>query len=354
MTGKPRIRCAIYTRKSSEAGLEPEFNSLDAQHEACAAFIQSQKNEGWVLIPARYDDGGISGGTLELPALQRLLSDIDAGTVDRVVVYKVDRLTRSLPDFSKLVERFDAAGCSFVSVTQSFNTATSMGRLTLNMLLIFAQFEREVTGERIRDKIAASKKKGLWMGGLTPLGYDARDRTLSINEAEAATVRQIFDLYDRLPHVREVKQEADRLGLTTKRRERSGGISVGGVPFSRGRIYHLLSNPVYIGRIRHRNESYAGQHDPIIAQPLWDRVQQKLAEGASRPRQGKTSGSPSPLVGRFRDETGDLLTPSHANKKGRRYRYYISRRLITRSDEDHLDGWRLPAKALEDAVEDLI
>ena len=246
---KTPIRCAIYTRKSSDEGLEQAFNSLDAQREACAAYVASQKGEGWKPLPDRYDDGGVSGGTLERPGLQRLLSDIDAGKVDLVVVYKVDRLTRSLADFAKLVERFDQAGASFVSVTQQFNTATSMGRLTLNVLLSFAQFEREVTAERIRDKIAASKQKGLWMGGRVPLGYDARDRTLVVNEAEAETVRTIFQLYLERGCVRHVKEAADHQGLTTKHRRFGNGKTFGGVAFTRGRIYHLLANPVYVGEI---------------------------------------------------------------------------------------------------------
>ena len=225
----PKIRCAIYTRKSSEEGLEQEFNSLHAQREACAAYVASQKAEGRVLLPAEYDDGGISGGTLERPALQRLLGDIDAGLVDQIVVYKIDRLTRSLADFAKIVDRLDAAGASFVSVTQSFNTATSMGRLTLNMLLSFAQFEREVTAERIRDKIAASKRKGLWMGGQVPLGYEADGRTLRINAEEARTVRTLYALYDRLGTVRAVKAEADRLDLVTKVRSKPDGSRTGGL-----------------------------------------------------------------------------------------------------------------------------
>jgi DNA invertase Pin-like site-specific DNA recombinase len=236
MTKTPKILCAIYTRKSSEEGLEQEFNSLDAQREACAAYVTSQKGEGWVLLTEHYDDGGISGGTLERPAVQRLLADIDAGKVDRVIVYKVDRLTRSLADFAKLVDRFEAAGASFVSVTQSFNTATSMGRLTLNVLLSFAQFEREVTAERIRDKIAASKRKGLWMGGMTPLGYEAKDRTLKINRTEAELVRTLFRLYLDLGCVRKVKEEADRLGLRSRRRVFASGKVYGGVPFTRGAL----------------------------------------------------------------------------------------------------------------------
>jgi len=251
-TDTGRRRCAIYTRKSSEEGLEQEFNSLAAQREACEAYIHSQQHEGWVLVRTRYDDGGFSGGNLERPALQRLLADIRTGRIDIVVVYKVDRLTRSLADFARLVEIFDAQDVSFVSVTQQFNTTSSMGRLTLNVLLSFAQFEREVTGERIRDKIAASKKKGIWMGGNVPLGYDADKRTLVINPAEAETVRRIFALYRELGYVRRVKDEADRLGLRTKRKRMANGAERGGTPFSRGHIYRLLSNPIYAGQIAHQ------------------------------------------------------------------------------------------------------
>jgi DNA invertase Pin-like site-specific DNA recombinase len=354
MTKTPKIRCAIYTRKSSEEGLEQEFNSLDAQREACAAYVASQKGEGWMLLPDTYDDGGISGGTLERPALQRLLADIDAGKVDRVIVYKVDRLTRSLTDFSKLVDRFDAAGASFVSVTQSFNTATSMGRLTLNMLLSFAQFEREVTAERIRDKIAASKRKGLWMGGMSPLGYEANERTLKIEPSEAEMVRTLFRLYLEIGCVRKVKEATDRLGLKTRRRVFASGTVYGGVSFTRGRIYHLLSNPVYIGKIRHKGATYDGQHPPIITQEIWDAVQAKLADNAARAKRRETAASPSPLAGKFTDEIGDRLTPSHAVRRGRRHRYYVSRRLIAQSGERDLDGWRLPAATLETAVVTLI
>src|SRR5215467_1163128 len=251
-TDAGRRHCAIYTRKSSEEGLEQGFNSLAAQREACEAYIRSQQHEGWVLARTRYDDGGFSGGNLERPALQRLLADIGTGRIDIVVVYKVDRLTRSLADFARLVEIFDAQNVSFVSVTQQFNTTSSMGRLTLNVLLSFAQFEREVTGERIRDKIAASKKKGIWMGGNVPLGYDADKRTLVINSAEAETVRRIFALYRELGCVRQVKDEADRLGLRTRRRRVSDGAERGGTPFSRGHIYALLANPIYRGRIAHK------------------------------------------------------------------------------------------------------
>ena len=259
-----KIRCAIYTRKSSEEGLEQEFNSLDAQREACAAYVASQKAEGWIIVHEEYDDGGLSGGTMDRPALQRLMSDIDDGRVDQIVVYKIDRLTRSLADFAKIVERLDAAEASFVSVTQSFNTATSMGRLTLNMLLSFAQFEREVTAERIRDKIAASKKKGLWMGGQVPLGYDADGRTLRIRSDEAETVRSIYRLYQELGTIGEVSEAAEAMGLRSRKRILSTGRVTGGIALDRGHIYHILTNPLYAGRIRHRNHVYEGKHPAII------------------------------------------------------------------------------------------
>jgi site-specific DNA recombinase len=273
-----RRRCAIYTRKSSEEGLDQEFNSLAAQRESCEAYIRSQQHEGWASARTRYDDGGFSGGNLERPALQHLIADIRAGRIDIVVVYKVDRLTRSLADFARLVELFDAHGVSFVSVTQQFNTTSSMGRLTLNVLLSFAQFEREVTGERIRDKIAASKKKGMWMGGNVPLGYDASERALVINPAEAETVRHIFALYREHGCVRRVKDEADRLGLRTKRITTANGAERGGTSFSRGHIYRLLSNPIYIGQIAHKDQLYPGQHRALIDDETWT-----VAEASSPP-----------------------------------------------------------------------
>ena len=346
----PKIRCAIYTRKSSEEGLDQAFNSLDAQYEACTAYIASQKHEGWVLARARYDDGGVSGGTLERPALQTLLSEIDAGRIRMVVVYKIDRLTRSLADFAKLVERFDAAGCSFVSVTQAFNTASSMGRLTLNVLLSFAQFEREVTAERIRDKIAASKKKGLWMGGNTPLGYDPHPdpekRTLVVNNQEAETVRTLFELYDQHRSLGTVRREADRLGLRSKIRHNRFGSTIGGTVFSNGQIQHLLRNPVYIGEIRHKDRTFPGLHPPIIDEVLWRQVQSAL--NASRRSRGKGTGQGALLTAKLRDETGDLLTPTHAIKKTRRHRYYVSNRLIAGGPDP--SGWRLPARPLEGLV----
>ena len=343
-----KTRCAIYTRKSSEEGLDQDFNSLDAQHEACAAYIASQKHEGWVSVKERYDDGGISGGHLDRPALQRLMDEVEAGRVDRIVVYKIDRLTRSLADFAKLVERLDGAGASFVSVTQAFNTATSMGRLTLNVLLSFAQFEREVTAERIRDKIAASKAKGLWMGGNVPLGYEAEDRTLRVVPAEAETVRTLFDFYETLGSVTALTREAVKLGLRSKRRIGRDGTPRGGSVMGRGQIHHVLSNPVYAGRIRHKHQVHKGQHEAIIDPDRFDAVQTKLIDRSAKPRSKPAAAHPSPLASRLYDETGDRLTPSHACKAGKRYRYYVSRRLVTGDDGDgDGTGWRLPAEALE-------
>ncbi len=350
MTQKPVIRCAIYTRKSTDEGLEQAFNSLDAQYEACAAYVASQRHEGWKLIPDRFDDGGLSGGTLERPALQLLLAEIDAGRIGMVVVYKIDRLTRSLVDFGRLVERLDARGCSFVSVTQAFNTATSMGRLTLNVLLSFAQFEREVTAERIRDKIAASKKKGLWMGGALPLGYnrhpDPQRRELVVNPVEAKVVEMLFRLYADLGNLRLVELEAERRGLRPKTLVSRTGRVRGGSPFARGQLHHLLTNPVYIGRIRHKDQTYPGQHPAIIEDALWQEVQDKLIAASARPR-GRSHATTDPriLTGKLRDETGDLLTPTHTLKAGRRFAYYVSNRLIAGGRDP--TGWRLPAEALE-------
>ena len=344
-----RRRCAIYTRKSSEEGLEQEFNSLAAQREACEAYIRSQQHEGWLLARNRYDDGGFSGGNLERPAAQRLLTDIRAGRIDIVVVYKVDRLTRSLADFARLVELFDAEAVSFVSVTQQFNTTSSMGRLTLNVLLSFAQFEREVTGERIRDKIAASKKKGMWMGGNVPLGYDANERTLVINPAEAETVRRVFALYRELGCVRRVKEEADRLGLRTKCSTTRNGTERGGKPFSRGHLYTLLSNPIYTGHIAHKGELHPGQQAALIDDKSWSTVRDQLAANTSNHRRRAKAAEPSLLAGLLVDARGERLTPSHAVKKGRRYRYYVSAALITDAGTDR-EGWRLAAREIEEAV----
>jgi len=343
-------RCAVYTRKSSEEGLEQDFNSLHAQREACEAFIKSQQGEGWRLVKTAYNDGGVSGGTMERPALQRLLEDIRHGLIDAVVVYKVDRLTRSLADFAKMVEVFDAQSVSFVAVTQQFNTTTSMGRLTLNVLLSFAQFEREVTGERIRDKIAASKRKGIWMGGCPSIGYDARDRRLVVNQAEATTVRQIYHRYLEVGSVPKLKKDLDRDGVVSKIRVSRKGIRSGGRSFSRGALYELLSNPIYIGEIRHKRERHPGQHEAILERELWEKVQQRLLDRAARTPEPRTKAPPSPLVGKVFDETGEPLYAQSAVRRGRRYRYYVSRALVRGSTTEGQRGWRVPGPELERAV----
>src|SRR5260221_5614342 len=343
-------RCAIYTRKSSEEGLDQDFNSLQAQREACEAFIKSQAGEGWRLVKTAYDDGGLSGATMERPALQRVLGDINQGLIDVVVVYKVDRLTRSLADFAKMVEVFDAHGASFVAVTQQFNTTTSMGRLTLNVLLSFAQFEREVTGERIRDKIAASKRKGMWMGGFVPLGYDVCDRRIVIDEREAETVRYIFRRYQELGCVRLLKEDLDRRGVVSKRRTSKSGIASGGHSFSRGALYALLSNPIYVGEIRHKNLRHPGQHQAIMDRTVWERTQQQLQEHRVRAKSHDTGHEKSPLIGRLFDENGDGRTPSHARKEERKYRYYVSRNFPAQGLAPSRVGWRLPARELEGRV----
>ncbi len=345
------LRCAIYTRKSSEEGLEQDFNSLHAQRESCEAYIKSQRHEGWVVLPALYDDGGYSGGSMERPALAKLLADIQSRLVDIVVVYKVDRLTRSLADFAKIVEIFDKAGASFVSVTQQFNTTTSMGRLTLNVLLSFAQFEREVTGERIRDKIAASKQKGMWMGGWVPLGYDRKDRTLTINETEAKTVRAIFELFLKLKNVRKLQAELIRKELTTKRYPTTSGTVLGGLSFSRGHLYRILSNPLYIGEIVHKDVKHSGQHPAIIDVKSWQAVQALLNENRNENRTRTNAKSQNLLAGLIYDQNGNRLVSTHANKAGKRYRYYItsegSHRGTTTTGKPRL---QLPAAEIEAAV----
>ena len=349
--GKSRPhRCAIYTRKSSEEGLEQDFNSLHAQREACEAFIKSQQCEGWRLVRAAYDDGGFSGGTMERPALQLLLADIRERVIDVVVVYKVDRLTRSLADFAKMVELFDAHAVSFVAVTQQFNTTSSMGRLTLNVLLSFAQFEREVTGERIRDKIAASKRRGMWMGGTVALGYDVSDHRLVINPAEAETVKGIFQRYLELRSVRLLKDDLDRRGIISKIRLSRNGNRSGGKAFSRGALYELLSNPVYIGEIRHRKERHPGQHEPIMDRELWERAQRQLRDQAARCTTRATKAGPSPLAGKLFDEDGECLYVAGAAKGERRYRYYVSRHLVTGSADRVRNGWRLSGPEIERTV----
>ncbi|MCH9808949.1 MAG: recombinase family protein [Alphaproteobacteria bacterium] len=344
-----RINCAIYTRKSSDDGLEQEFNSLDAQREACDAYIESQKHEGWICLPDLYDDGGLSGGTMERPALRRLLAEIESGCVKVVVVYKVDRLTRSLADFARIVDVLDTAGASFVSVTQQFNTTTSMGRLTLNMLLSFAQFEREIAGERIRDKIAASKARGMWMGGTVPLGYETVEKKLVINKSQATVVRTIFKRYLALGSVSHLKRELDAKGIVGRKPQ---GATRPSTQFGRGALYMLLSNPIYRGQIRHRDNIFAGQHDAIIDQDLWDQVQAKLAENRRKRRSGEHARSPSLLTGIVFDADGNRMTATHANKSGRRYRYYVTSDLITDKRSAAPSAMRVPAGDLEKLILD--
>lgn len=321
-TPQSRGRCAIYTRKSSEEGLDQSFNSLHAQREACEAYILSQRHEGWQIVSATYDDGGFSGGNMERPGLKKLLADISAAKIDIVVVYKVDRLTRSLSDFARIVESFDGQGVSFVSVTQQFNTTSSMGRLTLNVLLSFAQFEREVTGERIRDKIAASKKKGMWMGGVVPLGYDFSDRQLIINPAEAETVRRIFARYLALKSVTGLQVELEHSSIRTKERTTSSGRKVGGIVLRRGTLYHLLGNPLYIGKTAHKGKLYDGMHEAVIDQETWDLSHELLRENAVKRRRRSNLPSGRMLHGKLVSEDGQLYTPTHSAKGGRRYFYY--------------------------------
>nr|WP_281722038.1 recombinase family protein [Nitrosomonas nitrosa] len=355
MSGEPRrIRCAIYTRKSTEEGLDQAFNSLDAQREACEAYIRSQHHEGWRPISKKYDDGGFSGGNLDRPALNALMADIEAGQVGMVVVYKIDRLTRSLADFSKLIEKLDAAGCSFVSVTQAFNTSSSMGRLTLNVLLSFAQFEREVTAERIRDKIAASKKKGMWMGGMLPLGYDLDrqpgSRRLVINADEARSVRFLFERYDKTSCLSTVEAAAKKAGIVSKTRTFESGVRYGGAPLRRGQVHFILTNPIYAGDIRHRDQVYPGQHDAIIDRALFDRVQEKLKANGRKPRSPTTANgrARSPLASRLFDEAGNRLTPTQTRaKSSKTHRYYVS------SADPGVRvgaGWRLPANRIERVI----
>lgn len=344
------VNCAVYTRKSTEEGLEQAFNSLDAQREACEAYIQSQKHEGWRPIKTRYDDGGFSGGSMDRPGLQQLLEDIASGRVQVVVVYKVDRLTRALSDFAKIVDIFDDRGVSFVSVTQQFNTTTSMGRLTLNVLLSFSQFEREVTGERIRDKIAASKKKGMWMGGVPPLGYDVVDKKLVVSQREAEAVRHIFRRYQELAGVRELRRELGDAGYRSKVRTSAAGSITGGKPFSRGALYALLQNRLYIGEVVHKDSSYPGMHDAIMDDALWQAVQARLATNRVDRQVGRYAKKVSLLAGLIFDGRGDRLTPSHANKAGRRYLYYVSEGLIQGRGDGEGTNLRLPASEVEAVV----
>ncbi|WP_397583430.1 recombinase family protein [Sphingorhabdus sp.] len=322
---KKMVRCAIYTRKSTEDGLEQEYNSLDAQYDACTAYALSQRHEGWTVTKDRYDDGGFSGGNLERPGLKRLLADIEAGTVDIILLYKIDRLTRSLSDFAKIVEILDRKGASFVSITQSFNTTTSMGRLTLNMLLSFAQFEREVTGERIRDKIYASKRKGIWMGGPVPLGYDVIDRKLLVNEVEAEQVRYIMQLYLKVGSVPELVDLLAKNGSHTKIQQRKDGGTRGGVHFKRGNLYHLLSNRVYRGMTVHKSEAFEGEHDAIVAEELWDQVQAKLAKQGQGGSSRRVSARTGVLAGLIYNAEGAAMVLTHTQKGNRRFHYYANR-----------------------------
>ncbi|MGD9882530.1 MAG: recombinase family protein [Reyranella sp.] len=336
-----KLRCAVYTRKSTEEGLEMEFNSLDAQREACEAYIASQRSEGWVELADRYDDGGFSGGTLDRPALKRLLADIEDGRIDVVVVYKIDRLSRSLMDFARLVEVFDRGGVTFVSVTQSFNTTTSMGRLTLNILLSFAQFEREVIGERIRDKFAASRKRGMWMGGVVPLGYEVRDRKLVINQAEAATVRRIFERFVEVGSATALARTLAAEGVRTRR----------GRLIDKGFLYKLLNNRVYIGEAVHKGTAYPGEHEALIARPLWDKVHAILQE-SPRVRAGRTrAATPALLKGLIFGPTGCAMTPTHTRRGDRLYRYYVSQSVLKRG-ADACPVGRVPAAEIESAVVD--
>ena len=321
------VRCAIYTRVSTDHGLEQDFNSLDAQHDAAQAYIRSQAHAGWALIRTRYDDGGYSGGSTERPALQRLLADVRARKVDVIVVYKVDRLTRSLADFAKLVELFDGHGVSFVSVTQQFNTTTSMGRLTLNVLLSFAQFEREVTSERIRDKVAASKRKGLWVGGMVPLGYATLDRKIVVVEEEAERVRSIFRRYLELGSLNLLMADLRERGIITKVRSLKSGRTVGGIPFTRGPLAHFLRNRFYVGEVAFKGEVFPGEQPAILDRDLFDAVQAKLNEQRNNQSVGRATPS-SPLIGRLYDDRGNRMTPSHVHKDGIKYRYYLSSPLL--------------------------
>jgi site-specific DNA recombinase len=342
-------RCAIYTRKSTEYNLELAFNSLAAQREACEAYIKSQAHDGWRLIPGRYDDGAFSGASLDRPALQQLLADVRAGKIDIVLVYKVDRLTRSLADFAKLIELFDAHRVSFVSVTQSFNTSSSMGRLTLNVLLSFAQFERELIGERVRDKIAASKRKGIWVGGPVPLGYAAVDKKILVVPTEAEAVRTIFARYLELGSVRALAQDLDRRGIRSKPRRRSNGRTVGGGRFGVGALAYLLKNRFYIGEVVYRGEVHRGEHEPILDSTLFEAVQAKLAAQAVA-RRCRLRGSPALLTGRLFDDRGNRMSPTHANKGGVRYRYYVSQAVLQRKPPPPGLISRVPAAEIEALV----
>jgi DNA invertase Pin-like site-specific DNA recombinase len=347
--GSRQVRCAIYTRVSTDQGLEQDFNSLDAQYDASQAYIRSQAHAGWTLVRSKYDDGGFSGGNTDRPALQQLLEDVRTGKIEVIVVYKVDRLTRSLADFAKLVELFDQHGVSFVSVTQQFNTTTSMGRLTLNVLLSFAQFEREVTSERIRDKIAASKRKGLWVGGMAPLGYDTKDRKITVNEAEADRVRTIFRSYLKLGSLNLLMADLRKRGIVTKVRTLKTGETAGGIPFTRGPLAHLLRNRFYIGEVAFKGEVLAGEQPAIVDRALFDAVQAKLTEQVNNHKASRTN-SEALLLGRIFDDRGHRMTPSHARRRGIKYRYYISSALLQGRPKQAGTVSRIPANEVEALV----
>lgn len=346
-----RLRCAIYTRKSTEEGLEQAFNSLDAQRESCEAYVLSQAGEGWECLPQHYDDGGWSGGNMERPALKQLLEDIGKGRIDIVVVYKVDRLTRSLMDFARIVETFDSNKTSFVSVTQAFNTTTSMGRLTLNVLLSFAQFEREVTGERISDKIAASRAKGMWMGGTVPLGYDLEERRLVINTQEAQTVRHIFTRYTELKSLVPLARELNTQGIVSKRWTARNGNSRGGRPFNCGTLSHILKNRTYLGEVVHKGRYHPGEHPAILDKTLFDAVQDQLAHNHNSRTTRKTKAATCPFTNKLYDQDGQPMRPSFSYGRGKKiYRYYISECLLPYGrigNVGNLKGQRIPAMRIE-------
>lgn len=344
------LRCAIYTRKSTEHGLELEFNSLHAQRDACAAYIKSQASQGWKILPRQYDDAAFSGGNLERPALKALLADIESGLVDVIVVYKIDRLTRSLADFAKLVEMFDKKSVSFVAVTQQFNTTSSMGRLTLNVLLSFAQFERELSSERVRDKIAASRAKGKWTGGSVPLGYEAHDKKLVVNAKEAETVRYIFKKYLELKSFSRLVGDLDRRGIVTKRRNTSVDKYKGGIPFTYGPLAHFLKNRVYLGQTHHKGKWFPGEHQAVLDKKTFDHVQQLLETNRGQ-RRIKRSASGALLIGKLVDDRGNRMSPSFSVKNGVRYRFYVSSALLRGRKASAGVIPRVSAQEIEDAIE---
>jgi site-specific DNA recombinase len=343
------VRCAIYTRKSTEHGLELEFNSLDAQRDACEAYIKSQASQGWKALPQHYDDPAFSGGNLARPALQQLLKDIDAGRVDVIVVYKIDRLTRSLADFAKLVEAFDAKSISFVAVTQQFNTTTSMGRLTLNVLLSFAQFERELSSERVRDKVAASRRKGKWTGGTVPLGYDAKNKKLVINKTEAETVRYIFKRYLELKSFGKLVEDLDSKGIVTKRRDTKVKKFNGGIPFTYGPLAYFLKNRIYIGETGHKDKWFPGEHAGIVDREIFGQVQQ-LLKSKSDGRNATRTASEALLLGKLYDDRGNHMSPSYSTKNGVRYRFYVSSALLRGRKTEVGSVGRVSAAEIEKAV----